>query len=152
MTMRGIGKKLEYIGIPYGVLCVFLTFFFQPVFFITKQFNIYLFSVGLVLLIIGLIGHVIAAVAMVKGFKEKKLLTSGIFALSRHPMYTTLILFIIPGTGLLINSWLFLTGVVLLLILFFLFIKEEEQYLREKFAEEFVEYKKKTGILLPKIF
>jgi protein-S-isoprenylcysteine O-methyltransferase Ste14 len=150
MTIRGIGKRLEYIVAPYAVITIILTYVFYPIFSFKVTNYIRLLIPGILLLTTGLSLHIIAAYQMIKGFTNKKLVTNGMFAISRNPMYNTIIFLIIPGISLLINSWLAITSSVLMLVLFLLFIKEEDQYLTENFKEEYLKYKKKVGLFLPK--
>lgn len=151
MTIRGIGPKLEHIGIPYLICTLLISHLFHPLF----SFGIGEYSrvfLGLLFLIPGAILHIIAAATMLKGFKKGKLLTEGIFRLSRNPMYATLIFLIIPGFSLLCNSLLLLPAIPLMLFIFFINIHEEEQYLEEHFGEEFTQYRERTGLLFPKLF
>lgn len=151
MTIRGIGIKLERIGVPYLICTLITSYLLRPLF----SFGITDFSriaVGLTLLIPGAILHIIAAVTMLRGFKKGELLTRGLFRMSRNPMYATMIFLIIPGLSLLCNSWLLLPSIPLMLLIFFSNIHEEEQYLEKTFGEAFKSYKQKTGILLPKLF
>ena len=151
MTIRGIGKKLELFTVPYGIITIILTFILRPLFNINFiQYSILLY-IGIPLFILGIILHIISAVTMVKGFKKEILLATGMYSISRNPMYSTFIFLIIPGISLIINSWLVLTSSLVMFILFIIFIHEEEQYLEEKFGKEYINYKNKVGLLLPKI-
>jgi protein-S-isoprenylcysteine O-methyltransferase Ste14 len=58
-------------------------------------------------------------------------LTDGIYAYSRNPMYIGLIVFLIAASILLNNLW---KGV----------IDREERYLEEKFGSEYTDYKKRV--------
>jgi protein-S-isoprenylcysteine O-methyltransferase Ste14 len=81
----------------------------------------------------------------VKPFEESKaLITTGVFAISRNPMYLgmTLILF---GLGLLLGSLTpFLVVSALPVLLGRLFIFPEEQMLDDTFGAQFQEYRKRV--------
>lgn len=83
--------------------------------------------------------------------KEQTLITSGPYRTIRHPIYTAFIL--ILGSTLLISSnWLIglcWAGMVLLEV--FSRIDFEESLLIEFFGEQYRDYMKKTGRLLPRI-
>jgi len=83
--------------------------------------------------------------------KEQTLITSGPYRTIRHPIYTAFIL--ILGSTLLISSnWLIglcWTGMVTLEV--FSRISFEESLMVEFFGDQYREYMKKTGRLLPKI-
>lgn len=73
---------------------------------------------------------------------QKKLITSGPFALSRNPIYLGLLI-ITFGFGITVQSYLAL----LFIPLYFYFmgiIKQEEAVLLEHFGQEYIEYKKKV--------
>ena len=69
----------------------------------------------------------------------------------RNPMYAGLILFF--ATSVILNySYLRLSVLILLIIVFLEKIKLEEQFLSERFGEIYKVYKKKTSRLIPFIY
>ena len=81
----------------------------------------------------------------VKPFQEStSLVTTGVFSLSRNPMYLGFVLILI-GSGILLGS---LTPFIILPIFIVLinrnFISIEEQMLQDKFGKEWSEYKSKV--------
>ena len=79
---------------------------------------------------------------------SEELATSGPFAIFSNPMYAAWILFIIPGFSFFIYSWLPLTSSLVMYICLRIFIKEEEDSLREKFGDRYDEYRKNVLIKL----
>ena len=80
-----------------------------------------------------------------------KLVTSGPYSIVRHPHYSAGIIFIL-GWFLLWGGVysIFVMPAVIIAIIFQAFI--EEKYILEKeFGDEYIEYKRKTGMLFPKI-
>ncbi len=150
LTIRGIGKKLELIAAPWTLIAIAAGFVFYPAFVIAENSRLLLIA-GLILLAAGLVLHVISAVQMYKGFTAKRLVTTGMFAFSRNPMYLTVIFMILPGLALVLNSWLIFSSSVLMLVLFLVLIGEEDRYLAAAFGGEYEEYKKKTGLFIPRI-
>jgi len=96
-----------------------------------------LFYTGLVILAIGLIFYFITIPTLLKGLKETKLVTSGTFSLCCNPLYAAIILFIIPGVALMMNSWLMLTTSIAGYIAFKLYIKEEVKEMEKFFGDEY---------------
>lgn len=81
--------------------------------------------------------------------KKQELVTSGPFKFVRHPQYISQLLSDI-GAGVALASYLVLPIVILILIpLFVLRAILEEKLLLKRFPEEYKEYKKKTGFLIP---
>ncbi len=76
-----------------------------------------------------------------------KLITRGPFALMLHPLYTSVALLVIPGAGLLFDSWI---GFAIGLVLYAstrLFAPSEERELAVRFPLEYPTYRKR--VLLP---
>jgi protein-S-isoprenylcysteine O-methyltransferase Ste14 len=104
---------------------------------------------GIVLLGIGIPMLVVAARTATIAYNSDKLATTGIFGLTRNPLYSAWIVFIIPGLVLLSRSWpLFLTPVVAYLI-FKARIGRENEYLEKRFGEDFRKYKAEVNELIP---
>lgn len=80
--------------------------------------------------------------------KGAKLITGGVFAFSRHPIYSG-ILFMAFGLGFWLGSGYKLMISLLFFVLFYLKSKYEERRLEEAFREYPV-YKKNTGRFFPK--
>ncbi len=112
-----------------------------------ENFYWYPIIIGLVITVLGqaIRGATIGLAYIIRGGKDKKvyaedLVTTGIFAHCRNPLYVGNIL-MIAGVGVLSNSLLY----VIIMIPFFLFIWQaivlaEENFLRNKFGEQFNNY------------
>ena len=80
-----------------------------------------------------------------------KLVTIGIYSVTRHPIYTA---FFFIFSGILITAHnLFMLGFILLFYLYLvIFMRNtEEKWLAKKFGQEYLEYAKRTPRILPKI-
>lgn len=112
--------------------------------------------IGLIVTISGQLirGATIGLAYIIRGGKDGKvyaedLVTQGIFNHCRNPLYVGNIL-MLAGVGILSNSLLYL----LVFIPFFLFVYQaivlaEENFLRGKFGERFIQYCKKVNRWLP---
>lgn len=129
------------------LIIVFAHFLFPLWDFIFFPWNL----VGVFFLILGAILNLLADRdfkhfnTTVKPFEySSKLITDGVFSFSRNPMYLGMV-FILLGESILFGSLSpFLIIIVFMLLLFFVFIKVEEEMLLEKFDEEFTAYKNKV--------
>ena len=75
---------------------------------------------------------------------EHKLITSGPFAIVRHPMYTSFLLTVL-GHGLMLSNWfVLLSGIVTFWIFFRCRIDAEEKMLADFFGAEYTAYRQKT--------
>jgi protein-S-isoprenylcysteine O-methyltransferase Ste14 len=82
---------------------------------------------------------------------EHRLITTGIYARIRHPIYAAMWLFVI-GQALLLQNWIAgLIGLLTFLPVYFIRTPREEQMLSEYFGEEYRIYRQQTGAIFPKI-
>ena len=82
--------------------------------------------------------------------KITKLNTTGLYARIRHPIYLGG-LFLNFGIVFILRSlWMFVPAILFCLVMYFE-ARQEEKYLIDKFGEEYIEYKARTGMFLPKI-
>jgi len=69
------------------------------------------------------------------------LVTEGVFAFSRNPMYSGMVL-ALSGTAVLLNGWLaWLVLIPFIFILYRNFIRNEEQLMEQTFGENYLNYK-----------
>jgi len=89
--------------------------------------------------------------ALLGSDKTEKLIQNGVYGIVRHPIYSA---DIILGWGIFL-FWptiiVFLSVIWLDIILFF-WMHLEEKVLIEKFGNDYLEYKKKVPMFLPRIF
>jgi len=107
--------------------------------------------IGLVVTVLGQLirGATIALAYIVRGGKDKKvyantLVTEGIFAHCRNPLYVGNILMLV-GVGILVNSLLYmLVFIPLFLFIYQAIVLAEEHFLRNKFGSDFDAYTKQV--------
>ena len=81
---------------------------------------------------------------------KPELIVTGVFRIVRHPIYLGAILFYL-GASLITMS---IASVLFLIVIigFYIYIaKYEERILTKEFGQDYLEYKKKTGMLFPKL-
>ena len=84
--------------------------------------------------------------------EKHKLVSSGPYALVRHPMYTSFLL-IALGQAFLLPNWVAgFAGLVGFTILFFLRVDKEERMMMESFGPEYQAYMERTKRLIPYIY
>ena len=159
-------KKLscEYFLIDQSLSWIIATFVsFIETILETYYFNKYkkikiFFIIGLIMTIIGQIFRIGGIYTGKKNFthkisyekkKEHKLVTNGVFSLSRHPSYFGFYLWSIGIEIMCCNPICFIGFTFILFYFFKNRILLEEKLLIQFFGEEYLEYKKKVGILIP---
>jgi protein-S-isoprenylcysteine O-methyltransferase Ste14 len=79
---------------------------------------------------------------------EQKLITSGVYALVRHPLYLSGLL-ILAGTNVYFRSrWAWL-GALLALVVTLIRVPIEERRLVERFGQQYIAYQRQTKAILP---
>ena len=150
MTLLGVGLKFALISVLYTFIIINLHFMWTPHLTIPIPRLLTLVLGGL-LLIIGTPIYLTAGLSIHKYFHDGELATTGIYAYFRHPIYGSWIVFIVPGIVLLLDSLIGLSIPIFMYVVFKVLIVKEDQYLEERFGEEFIEYRKKVGEIIPKL-
>lgn len=83
--------------------------------------------------------------------KDHQLIKNGPYKKIRHPMYAHFWILII-SQGLILDNWIVLVyGLLAWGTLYFLRVRKEENMMMEEFGDQYKEYMKETGRLIPKI-
>jgi protein-S-isoprenylcysteine O-methyltransferase Ste14 len=77
------------------------------------------------------------------------LVTTGVFALVRHPIYSSWIVLIFPGLALLCRSWPLLGASLAAYIVFKTSIGKEDEYLDRRFGSAYREYRSRVNEIIP---
>jgi hydroxyacylglutathione hydrolase len=152
MTIWGVGRRFTILSILYFVLALIAHYVWYPAFVIRGIPYVVLVIVGLALVAIGVPIWVTASTAVDRAFEAGRLATQGVYALCRHPIYGNAIFFTIPGIILFFRSWLLLTMPLAMVLAFRLLIREEEDYLRERFGPEFRAYERDVNAVFPRVW
>ena len=152
MDRFGVGPKFTVLGLGYGAVISLLHYLFFPDFtftLISRWVNI-LF--GIILILIGIPLFIVSGKMVHGHINEGRLCTTGVYAYFRHPLYAAWVVLIVPGVVVLTGSVIATSWPVLLYILFKIFTVEEEEYLKEKFGNEYLRYEKEVNSIFPKLW
>jgi protein-S-isoprenylcysteine O-methyltransferase Ste14 len=149
LSLGGIGPKLALLSLPYIILSLIILKRY-PDFLDLKIFATHNVKIlGFALLILGSIFWISSAICFLKNFKSGKLITKGPFALCRNPIYSSLIIFVIPSLSLIFHSGLILSISLVLYIGFKISIHGEVNLLRRTFGEKYELYEKSVNEIFP---
>jgi protein-S-isoprenylcysteine O-methyltransferase Ste14 len=81
---------------------------------------------------------------------DHKLIDTGPYAYVRHPIYSGILTALI-GTALAEGKWRTVVAFLAILIVYFLKARKEEGLLTGQLGETYREYKKRTGMLIPRV-
>ena len=149
LNFLGIGPKIGAVALPLLAVAIFCSIRFRRTFTFTSTSSKVLFFAGIFILICGLIMYFVTVPSLLKGLKETRLVKTRAFYLCCNPLYSSIILFIIPGIAFIMNSWLVLTASVAGFILFKINIRKEYSEMEEIFGEEYREYRSVTPEFFP---
>jgi len=83
--------------------------------------------------------------------EKPELISTGVFSIVRHPIYTGALLFYLGS--ILMTMSLASAALWVVIIAFYIYLcKYEERLLAEDFGNDYLEYKKRTGMLFPRLF
>jgi protein-S-isoprenylcysteine O-methyltransferase Ste14 len=149
MTLFGCGPKLALSCLPYIILSLIVMYKY-PEFFDLRFLDLHYVKVfGFVWLGLGIIFWIYSAIFFLNYFKPGKLIIKGPFALCRNPIYSSIIVFIIPSLAIIYHSGLILSISLVLYIGFKISIHGETNVLRRIFGEEYEIYEKSVNEIFP---
>jgi protein-S-isoprenylcysteine O-methyltransferase Ste14 len=149
MTIWGVGPKFTLFSFTSFTIILTINYLVKDFFAINLIPETVLLSISFVLLIIGVPFFIISATTISKVYKYNKLYTLGVYATCRHPLYSSFIFFIAPGIVMFFKSWLLLIVPFLMFFIFKTLIKKEENYLKNEYKEDYIEYKKSVNLVFP---
>jgi protein-S-isoprenylcysteine O-methyltransferase Ste14 len=138
-VLVGSGDKIGRLILPFIIVGVVLNVLYPSVFSVGGPPPA-LRALSIVVLIPGLTIWIWSVVLILTSVPKHELITSGPFALVKHPLYTAVALLVLPWVGFLLNTWL---GVVLGIVLYVasrMYAPEEERALAKTFGAEWDEY------------
>ena len=145
----GAGPKIGRIALPWLALSIIISLFFRGKFNYIQPGGRSLYIAGAFCVAAGLIMYFSTLPLLLKGLKETRLVTNGAFYLCCNPLYTSIILFLIPGTSLLMNSWLVLTSSIAGYVAFKMYVGDEIGEMRKFFGKDYEKYRKETPEFFP---
>lgn len=135
----GSGDKIMLLTLPFLIIGLVLNIL-RPALFSVGGPPTALKVLSIVVLILGVTIWIWSAILILTKVPRQELITSGPYALVKHPLYTAVGLLVLPWLGFLLNTWL---GVVIGLVLYAgsrLFSSEEEAALSKTFGTTWDEY------------
>ena len=149
LNFFGVGPKIGMIALPWLAVSIILSVFFDSKFVFFSNGNNIIFYIGLALIIAGIVMYFISALTLLKGLKKTNLVTEGTYYFCCNPIYSAIILLIIPGISFMLNSWLVLTTSIVAYIIFKIFIKSEYAEMEKFFGNDYIKYKSETPEFFP---
>jgi protein-S-isoprenylcysteine O-methyltransferase Ste14 len=142
--------KTDFLIPPFALFYFYLVFanaFNLPTVTTQEFFHSEIVSwMGIVFCLVGLLLLLMSLISFGQSFRvgidtehPDKLITSGVFAFSRNPIYVAFA-FILVGQFLIFSNWILLVYLVAGIWLFHRQVLREEQYLKKHYGKEYVVY------------
>jgi protein-S-isoprenylcysteine O-methyltransferase Ste14 len=149
ITAWGIGPRLAFSMLPYFVLALGVHLGLPHIGRMTAKSSPVLSVAGAALIVGGIVLWALGERVVIRAFRAGRLYTSGVYALVRHPMYSSALVFVIPGVALMLRSWPILSVAAGAYLVFRFLIRREERYLQDKFGQEFTDYRARVNAVVP---
>ena len=144
----GIGPKTFVPSLTYTLVAWAATTAW-PGAFLLRSLPGFVATLGFALISLGLLLWIVGAVTVMRAYNRDQLVTSGVFALVRHPVYAAWITLVFPGLALFTQSWPMFITPLLAYAIFRHFIHREDEYLEQRFGRPYLEYRRRVNEVIP---
>jgi protein-S-isoprenylcysteine O-methyltransferase Ste14 len=144
-ALVGSGERIGLLTLPFLVVGLVLNVV-APSMFDVGGPSAVLKVVSIIVLIAGVTVWAWSAVLILMKVPRSELITSGPFALVKHPLYTGVSLLVLPWAGFLLNTWLGLALGVVMYVGSRRFAPAEEETLSRTFGSTWDDYCEKVAI------
>lgn len=105
--------------------------------------------IGALWLALGIMLWALTLRRFIHDFPRGELITTGTYRYSRHPLYASLCLFLIPASALLAHTWTLLLAALAGTLVTSLAVAREERELERSFGDTWRSYRVRTSRLVP---
>lgn len=149
LRFLGIGPKIARVLLPWLAVTTILSIVWHAPFKFISGSASALTTAGVIFLSFWFLFYIFTIIGLLRGLKQTRLITSGTYYFCQNPLYASIILFLIPGLSLMLNSWLILTSSVIGYVVFKVHIVNEYKELEHFFGESYLKYKSITPEFFP---
>lgn len=144
-ALVGVGDRVAGLTLPFAVVGISANVIWPSAFRMGLQRPGLV--AGIVLLAVGVPLWLTSAAQILVAVPKGRLITRGPFALMRHPLYTSVALLVIPGCGLVLDTWVGPAIGAVLYVSSRIFSPREEKMLESLFPAEYPSYR--ARVILP---
>ncbi|MHB8108183.1 MAG: methyltransferase family protein [Candidatus Cryosericum sp.] len=145
-VLVGSGKKIGLLILPFLVVGLILNILI-PSFFSVGGPSTVLKVISIIVLVPGVTIWIWSVLLILTKVPRRELITSGPYALVKHPLYVGVALLVLPWAGFLLNTWLGALIGVVIYVGSRMYSPEEEKFLSQNFGAAWDAYCKK--VILP---
>ena len=148
MSRWGVGPKTLVPSVACA-LAASAAAYAWPGIFMLRSLPAVVVTAGAILVATGLFMWLTGVVTVMRAYNRDELITSGVFALVRHPVYAAWITLVFPGLALLARSWPMLLTPLLAYAIFRRLIHREDEYLEQRFGQAYLDYRSRVNEVIP---
>ena len=145
-TLVGSGDRIGLFALSFLVVGVALNLAYPWVFDVGGPPS-WLRVLSLVVLVAGVINWAWCVVLILRKVPRQELITSGPYAMVKHPLYAGVALLVLPWLGFLVNTWLGAAIGIVIYIGSRMFAPAEEAELAQTFGTDWEDYSR--SVMLP---
>lgn len=142
-------KILHIILRPLFAICLFLSQFLSQRNTVFTD-NVYMILTGILLLLLGILILMFSSSQNKEARNEKKIASGGPYKYIRHPIYTSMYI-LTGGLGLIFFTWYWFIVMVAFIPFWYMECRAEEKEMIKMYGEEYIKYRDKTGMFIPKL-
>jgi len=142
-TLVGGGDKVMLFTLPFLAVGLVINILF-PSFFRVGGPPAFLSAISIAFMVPGVIMWLWSVVLILIKVPRKELITTGPFALVKHPIYTGVALLVLPWAGFMLDTWLGVPVGIVMYIGSRIFSPSEEEFLAKAFGPAYEEYCRKV--------
>ena len=135
----GSGDKIGRLAAPFLMAGIILNIM-VPSYFGVGGPSDGLMVVSLAVLVAGVVNWIWSGLLILKKVPRKELITSGPYAIVKHPLYTGMALLVLPWAGFLFNTWLGALVGIVIYVGSRMYSPEEEKAMSRAFGKKWDEY------------
>lgn len=149
LSRWGIGPQIAVVALTYAAVAEAATSRWPGFCRIRLVSFVVPAVIAVILLMTGVPMLVVAARSVMRAYNRDQIVTSGLSAFVRHPIYSAWIMFILPGLALLSRSWPAMLTPVVAYAVFKFSICREDEFLQQRFGDAYLEYRAGVNELIP---
>ena len=149
LSRYGIGPRMMLSAVAYGLVAGAATYAWPDVCLLRWPPYAVFATAGGILLALGVPMWLTAIISVMRAYKRDELVTSGVFGLVRHPVYSAIIVLALPGIALLTRSWPLFPMPLVAYAVFKLLIHREDEYLERRFGQAYLDYRARVNEVIP---
>jgi len=89
MSIWGVGIYFALISIIYSIFIIIINEYTKPLFIIKQLSQSVAVIIGIILLFIGIPYFILCRITIYKAYNKGKLAINGVYAMCRHPLYSS---------------------------------------------------------------